>query len=459
MRSRVLILASLVVLAAVILIIGVAVAGADQSTPLPSVSAPDLLAKMAQADGSVSAVSGEISWHNGLFGDLSAASGMAQLPAQSPLTSSGSGRIWVTDAGARVESQGSGGDQVVVLNKKDRTAWVYDYAQNSAKKLVMTGQAPAETPSPAPSATFMTPETITLYLAQMARFATVEVAGQAKVAGQDTYLLRMTPVATDSALGYVQAAIDGKTMVPLQLQVYAKGGTTPVISFGFDSVSYEPIDASRFAFTPPDGAKVTTKTVDGDAMRAKAEKAHQAEAAKGEPTKTQKAAAEQQVRRALLTRAQVQSLVPYQLAWARGYEARPFDWGYVLDQGGPLTATGAPLMKLLGAAAGMDGGAAMAEPPGARVTTSGPSSVLLYGNGFGAIALAQTQTTPDLEKQLKQLQQASPLFEKTTIGGTQAQVIGTPLGGVVIWQQGGTTLVAGGMVPMSDLTAFASSVR
>ena len=152
MRSRVLILASLVVLAAVILIIGVAVAGADQSTPLPSVSAPDLLAKMAQADGSVSAVSGEISWHNGLFGDLSAASGMAQLPAQSPLTSSGSGRIWVTDAGARVESQGSGGDQVVVLNKKDRTAWVYDYAQNSAKKLVMTGQAPAETPSPAPSA-------------------------------------------------------------------------------------------------------------------------------------------------------------------------------------------------------------------------------------------------------------------------------------------------------------------
>ena len=155
---------------------------------------------------------------------------MAHAPAQSPLTSDGSGRIWVSDAGAKVESQGSGGDQVVVVDKAARTAWVYDYAQNTVKKVVVTGKAPAETASPAPSATFMTPEAITLYLQQVARFATVEVAGQAKVAGQDAYLLRMTPVATDSALGYVQAAIDGKTMVPLQVQVFAKGGTAPVLT-------------------------------------------------------------------------------------------------------------------------------------------------------------------------------------------------------------------------------------
>ena len=91
MRSRAFIIASLVVLTAVILVIGVAVAGAGQSSPLPDISAPDLLSKMAQTDG-VTAVSGEVSWQNDLFGDLGAASGMAQLPAQSPLTSSGSGR-------------------------------------------------------------------------------------------------------------------------------------------------------------------------------------------------------------------------------------------------------------------------------------------------------------------------------------------------------------------------------
>ena len=72
MRSRALILISLVVLAAVALVIGVAVAGAGQSDPLPETSAPDLLAKMAQADD-VTAVSGDVAWQNDLFGDLGAA--------------------------------------------------------------------------------------------------------------------------------------------------------------------------------------------------------------------------------------------------------------------------------------------------------------------------------------------------------------------------------------------------
>jgi outer membrane lipoprotein-sorting protein len=461
MRSRALILASLVAVAAVILVVGVAVAGAGQSDPLPDIAAPDLLSKMAQADG-VTAVSGDISWHNGLFGDLSAASGMAHLPAQSPLTSDGSGRIWVSDAGARVESQGSGGDQVVVVNKAERTAWVYDDAQNAVKKVVVTGEAPAETASPAPSASMMTPEAITLYLQQVARFATVEVAGQTKVAGRDAYQLRMTPVATDTALGYVQAAVDGETMLPLQLEVYAKGGTQPVLKFGFATVSYDSIDTATFAFTPPAGAKVTAKTVDGDALKAKAEKMQQSHSAQGEPTKGQKAAAQQAVQGALLTRGEVAELVPYELAYARDYTARPYQWGYVLSPAGPLTGSGAPLMQTLGAVTGMDLEAltsvgSPSERAGSAAT--GPSSVLLYGQGFGTIVLAQTQTTPDLAKQLKQLQQTSQILGTTTVGTAKATQVGTPLGGIVVWQQGGTTLVAGGMVPMSDLEAFASSVR
>lgn len=462
MRSRVLILASLAALAAVVLVVGVALAGPSKSGPLPQLGAPELMAQMAQADGSVSAVSGEISWQNELFGDLSAAPDMAQLPAQSPLTSSGSGRIWVSDAGLRAESQGSGGDQVAVVNKATRTAWVYDYAQNTARKYVANGEAPAEAPSPAPSATFMTPEAISAYLQQFARFATVEVAGQTDVAGRDTYLLRMTPVADDTALGYVQAAIDGETMLPLRLEVFAKGGSTPVLQFGFDSVSYDAVDAARFDFTPPPGTTVTAKTTDTDKMRKRADAAHGERAVKGEPTEAEKAAREKLARRALLTRGEVQSLVWYELAWARGYEARPFRWGYVLSPAGPLTTGGAPLMQLMGAATGIDYDGLVTSGShslrsGSKAT--GPSSVLLYGDGFGAIVLAQTQTTPDLEKQLQQLQQGSAVLDKTSIGGVEAQAIGTPLGGIVVWQQGKTTLVAAGMVPMDDLKSFASSVR
>lgn len=459
MRSRVLILATLVGLAAVVLVIAVAVAGAGQSDPLPDISAPDLLGKMAQA-GDVTAISGDVAWQNDLFGDLAQASGMAQLPAQSPLTSSGSGRIWVSDAGARVESQGGGGDQVVVVDKAARTAWVYDYAQNTVKKVVVTGTAPAETPSPAPAATALTPAMITLSLQQAARFATVEVAGQTKVAGRDAYQLRMTPVATDTALGYVEAAVDGETSLPLQLDVYARGGTVPVLRFGFTSVSYDAIDPATFAFTPPEGAQVTTRTVDGDEMRREMQRAHEGDAGT-EPTAEQKTAAEKAVRGALLTREQVQELVPYQLAWARDYAARPFRWGYVLGPAGPLTGSGAPLMELMGAATGMDIDAL--SPAGSHSvregSAAGPSSALLYGDGFGAIALGQTRTTAELEKQLAEARKTSQILGKATVGGAEALKIGTPLGGVIVWEKDGTTLVAAGMVPMSDLEAFASSVR
>jgi outer membrane lipoprotein-sorting protein len=462
MHSRLLILISLVVLAAVALVVGVTVAGADQSNPLPAITATELLSQMAQAKD-VTAVSGDVAWHNGLFGDLSQVSSMAQLPAQSPLTSSGSGRIWVSDAGLRVESQGSGGDQVVVVDKATRTAWVYDYAQNTAKKVVVTGSAPAETPSPAPSATMLTPAVITLFLQRLSLVANVEIAGQTKVAGRDTYQLRFTPTAQDTALGYVQAAVDGQTMLPLQFEVYAKGGTTPVIKVGYTSVSYDPIDASTFAFTPPAGAKVTSKTIDADQLQANLEQAKKQHAGM-KTTPEQRAKAMLAVQGAMLARGQVAKLVPYELAYARDYTARPYQWGAVLGQAGPLTGSGEPLLQAIGAATGMDLKAMTAGATGSHASRSGaatssPASVLLYGKSLGTIALVQTKATADLRKQLEQAQGASQILGSTTVNGAKAVEIGTPLGGVVVWQQGDTVLAAGGMVPMSDLEAFASSVR
>ena len=467
MRSRLLILISIVVLAAVALVVGVAVAGAGQSDPLPAVTAPELLAEMGQASD-VTAVSGAIAWQNLLFGDLSQVGNMAHLPAQSPLTSGGSGRIWVAEAGARVESQGGGGDQVVVVDKASRTAWVYDYAANTAKRVVVTGTAPAETPSPAPSAAMLTPEAITLYLQRLSAFATVEVAGQTKVAGRDTYQLRFTPVSQDTALGYVQAAVDGETMTPLQLEVYAKGGTAPVIKFGFTSVSYDGIDDSTFTFTPPEGTKVTTKAIDTDKMRARMEKAAQGHEGE-EPSAKEQAQVMQAVQGALLTREQVTKLVPYELAYARDYTVRPYQWGYVLGSAGPLTGSGAPLLKALDGVAGMDLSAATGMDLDGLTTgphserygavKSSPTSVLLYGKSLGTIVLAQTKTTPELQEQLKQARQASQILGSTTVNGAKALEVGTPLGGIIVWEQGDTTLIAGGMVPMSDLETFAGTVR
>jgi len=452
MRSKLAIYVAVGLVAAVALVAGVvAVAGAGSSTSLPDVSASELMARMGQSQGQVQAVSGEVSWKNDLFGDLGSATDMAQLPAQSPLTSSGSGRIWVSDAGVRVESQGAGGDQVAGVSKATRTAWTYDSATNTGRRLVMAGDAPANEPIPSPSASMMTPAAIGAYLQQLAPYATVDVAGQGTVAGRAVYLLRMTPVADDTALGAVQASIDGKTMMPLRLEVFAKSGGAAVLQFGFDSVSYGPIDAALYDFTPPAGTTVTTKTID----LGQAAKSHQ-----GEPTKAQQEQMQSAVRGALLTIPEAQKLVPFQLASAQGYTARPFDWAAVVSKSGPLNALDQPVMKLLGAA-GMSGFGSATDGTATSATSTtnptGPTAVLLYGKGFGTIALAETATTPALQKQIEQLPALLEVYHGQFAG--TARSLTTPLGGAIIWQQGDTTLVAAGMVPKADLLAFVSSVR
>jgi hypothetical protein len=457
MRSKLTIFVSIGLLAAVALVAGiVAVAGAGSSTSLPAISAAELMARMGQSQGQVQSVGGDISWKNDLFGDLGSAAQMGQMPAQSPLTSNGSGRMWVSDAGLRVESQGSGGDQVAGVSKATRTAWTYDYASNTVRRWVMAGDAPGSAPMPSPSASMMTPAAIGAYLQQLAPYATVDVAGQGTVAGREVYLLRMTPVADDTALGAVQASIDGATLTPLRLEVFAKSGGAAVLQFGFDSVSYSPIDAALFDLTPPAGAKVTTKKIDPSQMKGEAgAKARPGAHADGKPSAADKAAHLKLARRALLTIDQAQSLVDYQISSARDYAARPFRWAYVFDNGMPVTALGNPIFEM----AGMGGGSGKAlinQKGDAAPTAAGPASVLLYGDGFGAIVLAQTKTTPELDKQLKQL---PALVDTTSVNGAQIRSLTTPLGGVYIWQQGDTTLMAGGMVPKADLEAFATSVR
>jgi outer membrane lipoprotein-sorting protein len=463
MRTKLTIYVVVAVLAVAGLVAGiVAVAGAGSADPLPAMTAPDLLAKMAQQDQKGTSMSGDVAWQNNLLGDLSALTGGNMgSSAKLPLAASGSGRIWMSEGGMRIESQASGGDQTVVVNSAARDAWMFDYAANTAKHIVVTGTPPAGTePTPMPSPSMATPEAIVSFLQQLAPNADVSVTGQGIVAGREVYFLTMTPTAPDTALGSVQAAIDGQTYTPLQLQVTAKGATSPVLQFGFTSVSYDAVAASTFDFTPPAGTTVTTKTVD----LSKAAKAHDGAASgqKSEPTKAQQTQMQNVMRSALLTIPEAQKLVPFQLASAQGYTARPFQWAAVVDKGGPLTALNQPVMKLLDATGiGSFGGGGSGTDPGAGATSSatntmGPTAILLYGKGLGTIALAETATTPELQKQLQQL---PTLVDTTSVNGATVRSLTTPLGGVFVWQQGDTTLVAAGMVPAADLQAFVSTVR
>ena len=51
------------------------------------------------------------------------------------------------------------------------------------------------------------------------------------------------------------------------------------------------------------------------------------------------------------------------------------------------------------------------------------------------------------------------MVDTATVGGHQAKLLLTPLGGAMVWQDGGRTLVAFGLVTRADLEAFAATVQ
>jgi outer membrane lipoprotein-sorting protein len=325
----------------------------------------------------------------------------------------GSGRIWVQPgSGARLEVQGNGSDFVVVGGKGG--IWTYSSATGTATQYARP--AGAATPSQAPSASASAVDPLAAITKGLQRFAstgTVAVAGQQTVAGRQSYVLSVTPApGTVTTFGSVRVAVDGTTYVPLQVQVFAKGDTTPALSAGFTSVSYSRNDRSLFSFTPPAGAAVQHRTL--PAM----------------PGATSGMTAPASVKHAPLTLAQAQ--------------AKAKSYGLTLAV--PAKTAALPF-------------------EGATVTAArgghGASAILHYGRGFGSVVLVESSGTTGrsggLTQQLAKLPQG--LLTTTTIGGAQAHELSTSLVGVIAWQRGPVTLLAGGMVPSSTLQEFAAGVR
>ena len=407
------VLAALVAAAA----IGVAASRAQGSTPLPSISPAGLLAKVAAAAKSPVPVSGNVAWTNGLIPGSDVASllgGQGSAPnSLAGLAMGGSGRLWVQPGdGARLEVQGNGSDFIVVGGKDG--IWSYSSATGTAVEYSHAAGATAPSVSPRPSAAAVDPLAgITTALQRFASTGTVAVTGQQTVAGRQSYVLTITPAAgATTTFGSVQVAIDGATYVPLQVQVFAKGDTTPTLSAGFTSVSYAKNDSSLFSFTPPSGATVQHKALPSM------------------PSATSGGAEPTPVKHAPLTLAQAQ-------AKARSYG---------------LTLT-------------VPAKTAVLPFEGATVTAArgghGASAILHYGRGFGSVVLVEstgaTGPSGGLTQQLAKL--PGGLLTTTTIGGAQAHELSTSLVDVIAWQRGPVTLLAGGMVPSSTLQQFVAGVR
>lgn len=153
------------------------------------------------------------------------------------------------------------------LIRNGSTAWLWESTRNTVTKFSLpadTGKHLGEQAPMTPAAAPLTPQqAANQVLAAVGKTTTVSTQTNVTVAGEAAYQLVLAPKDSRSTIGSVQIAIDGKTSVPLRVQVFAKGATTPAFQVGYTDISYVAPAAANLAFTPPPGATVTTAGADG----------------------------------------------------------------------------------------------------------------------------------------------------------------------------------------------------
>jgi outer membrane lipoprotein-sorting protein len=179
--------------------------------------------------------------------------GSSEMQGSDPLLTGGSGRLWVTGHRLRLEVQGSSGDAQVVVNGS--SFWAYDPAANT----VFEGTLPkAHTGASSDGTSSALPQVaeIQSFLKRLAGHLNISGATPTDIASQPAYSVRISPAHNNSLLGAVQLAWDATHRVPLQVGLYARGDSTPVLALTAADISFGPQSPSVFAISPPAGAKV-----------------------------------------------------------------------------------------------------------------------------------------------------------------------------------------------------------
>lgn len=171
-------------------------------------------------------------------------------------------RVWTGGPDkVRLALLGTLGESDVVYSGSN--AWIWSSNHNSATHYLLPSGKRPEPVTPA-----MTPQQATAkLLASISPTTTVTVGSPVSVAGRAAYDLVIAPRQAGSLIGSIHIAIDARTHVPLRVQLYATGATAPAFAVGYTQVSFGPQSAREFQFTPPPGAKVTTKTVGAPDVR------------------------------------------------------------------------------------------------------------------------------------------------------------------------------------------------
>lgn len=173
-----------------------------------------------------------------------------------PLMTGGSGRLWITkDGDVRLELQSEEGDTEVLYN--GHTITLYDGGENTVYRYTMP---PQKSESSAPTDGYHhevpTVAKIEEALTKLSRHAIVSAATPTDVAGQPAYTVRISPKEHGGLIGGAALSFDAESAVPLRAAIYSSSSESPVIELAATSISFEPVPASAFEISPPQGAKV-----------------------------------------------------------------------------------------------------------------------------------------------------------------------------------------------------------
>lgn len=229
---------------------------ADAKGNLPAQSAAQLLAEVGNSK--VAGFSGTVVEKASLglpelpdLGGNSAGTGPLGL-----LTGSHTARVWYAgETKQRIALLDSLGEQDVFRDGRQLWQWNSD-TRTATHSMLPDAAAASVTPAPV-----LTPDVAArraLDLIGPSTLVSTDRAGT--VAGRAAYVLVLTPKDALSRVGSVRISVDGKTKVPLAVQVYPRSSQKAAIDISFTRFSDSVPSNDNFDWTPPAGVTVTQPT-------------------------------------------------------------------------------------------------------------------------------------------------------------------------------------------------------
>ncbi len=266
-------LSRLLLLCGLVVVIGVsltALAFALTAGPVPPAKPlPDAIhdALSAGAGGDqIQGVSAQIQWTDRLLegANLASGGGEASQLTSSPLVSGASGRLWISKEGhVRLELQSEKGDTQIYY--EGHTVQMYDPSSNTLYRYTPpTDEGGTEQSTGPESGTHHEPPTVAKIeeaISHAGKHANISAATPTDVAGQAAYTVHLSPKEGGSLLGGAELSFNATDGLPLRAAIYSTESSAPVLELATTSISYGPVEASVFEFTPPANAKIEDVSV------------------------------------------------------------------------------------------------------------------------------------------------------------------------------------------------------